>query len=274
MSASKLKNIALLILLLTNLFLLGQVVIYERRSAEYREAAVADAIAILADSGISVARASIPDGRMPAEQSFTRDYAAEEALAVALLGEIPAPDPGGTASGIYHTEQGTVRFFSDGLMEGTFTPEVLPLGTSTPQQHAVRLLRTLGIDTRVTETSVLNQTTTVTVCQEVDGFPVFSFTIQCVYDGGSLVSLSGRRLSGTPAPVEGNCLDTATLLVRFRNAVQERGDVCSAIVSIEPGYETASSFTGPSRLVPVLFMIIDGNRGYYLNMKTGELKLA
>ena len=86
MQWSKIKNIVLLILLVVNVLLLAQVGYREMESARYRRQARDEAALLLAQSGIRVDAASLPEDPGLLPMRCERDSGAEAELAEALLG--------------------------------------------------------------------------------------------------------------------------------------------------------------------------------------------
>ena len=61
-----------------------------------------------------------------------------------------------------------------------------------------------------------------------------------------------------------------TALLRFMEGVLERGDVCSAVESMEPGYRLTQSFSSVVRLEPV-WLVSTNAADYYMNAVTGQI---
>ena len=58
--------------------------------------------------------------------------------------------------------------------------------------------------------------------------------------------------------------------MHFLHGVLASGDVCSAILAVEPGYLQSQSFTGAISLQPVWF-ISTNTTDYYVNGVTGAV---
>ena len=63
-------------------------------------------------------------------------------------------------------------------------------------------------------------------------------------------------------------LSVATVVIDFINGVSALGDVCNLIDSIEPGYITAVSLSGPTVLTPVWRVTTDTG-AYQIDTVTG-----
>lgn len=87
MERSKLKNIILAILAVTNILLLGLMLVQHAQSRHFRQQVLQDAVELLAQQGISVQLEDLPQQDFPAPQVVERDPQEELAGFTALLGE-------------------------------------------------------------------------------------------------------------------------------------------------------------------------------------------
>lgn len=272
MESAKLKNIILIILIVTNVFLLSLMVFQRLESRQYQQKALADAVELLEQRGISIRAEALPTRDFPSSLALERDQAGERETFVALLGEDTVLTQRGLVS-LYAGSMGQAEVRGDGSFSVKLEPGAYPLGEgSSPADHALPFLaRRMGFAgqaDRITEH-------TVTVTQLWEGDPVFSCQVTLTYDQSSLVSIAGTRLVGRPsADVQsGQPLSTATLLVRFRAGLIDSGDTCSAVLSATQGYTLSTGSDGKLRLTPVLRLETDTNP-YILDALTGELRRA
>lgn len=263
----KLKNIILIILVLTNLFLLGFVVQRELQDSSLQRKTLENAIQFLANKGVEVAEGQVPDRITLLPQTVERDLEREGVLAVQLLGgSVRVEAPGG---GVYryYNENGTLQFHNDGVFSGEFLPGTLPVGEDW-EAGCLALLAKLDFEGELLETDG----TRLTFRQLWAGQPLFNQQVTLELQDGCLVAMTaGRRLMGEP--VEDTARQTitvATALIDFLNGVNALGDVCSRIDGIETGYVSAASLTGPMTLTPVWRVSTDTG-AYQLDMVTGVL---
>ena len=134
MQWSKIKNIVILILLVVNALLLAQVGYREMESARYRRQARDEAALLLAQSGIRVDVASLPEDPGLLSMRCERDSGEEAVLAEALLGS-GAEQPDGSFSG----ERGTVWFYSSVEFYAVFKPGAWQVETA-PEATAYRVM--------------------------------------------------------------------------------------------------------------------------------------
>ncbi len=266
MAWSKLKNIVLIILAVTNLFLLFFVL--RRSYQEERQARQAreSAISFLAGRGIRVEASQVPRAVSLAPQTVERDREREETAAAALLkGDAAAESRGG---GVYRYENanGSVQFHSDGAFSAEFAPGVFPLGENRAES-CLKVLALLGFQGELageTEDSL-------TFRQLWEGRPLFTQQVTLLCGGDSLVGMTGgRRLVGAPAENAGRkTLDVPTALFNFFNGLKTLGDVCSRIDGITQGY-VASALSGSMELTPV-WRITTDTGAYQLDLVSGGL---
>lgn len=270
MQSSKLKNIVLLILLVTNallLLLLGTQRFQRHRSESQTLNA---AVELLGEKGISVDPALLPRGNFPAPLSVEADSAGEQDAFTALLGNSTALTQRGVVS-YYTGPNGSAELRGDGSFTVTLAPEAYPAGGEGLERHAQETLRRLGFEGEV----IAADGESVTLLQRQDNAPIFSCQAQAVYQNGALTSISGRRLPGKAAQSaqQEDTLSLATLLTRFRAGIIDSGDACGAILEAAQGYLLSTEADGSARLIPVLQVVTDTN-SYYVNALTGALQRA
>lgn len=267
MESSKLKNIILLILVITNL-LLGLLMVVQGVTSRQRQTqTLLDAVELLQDRGISVDVGILPQDDFPPPMSLERDAAWEREMFSALLGDGVTATQRGLVS-YYESSLGRAEAREDGSFSAAFPAESFPVGSGDMRTHAISVLARMGLEVRITAESE----TALEAVQLWNGSPVFSCVINLRYENGSLVQISGSRLMGIPAaePSQEVPLSVATLLLRFRAGIIDSGDACSAIRSATRGYVLSSAPAGKSRLVPVLCLETDTSL-YFVDALSGSL---
>lgn len=272
MESSKLKNLVILILLITNI-LLGLLMVIQGVTTRQRQAQLLqDAVTLLADRGIAVNASGIPQRDFPPVMTLEQDSDQERQLFSALLGEDLTATQRGLVS-YYESGLGRAEVREDGSFAIQFSTSddgiaAYPTGDTDKRTYSFDLLRRTGLDVMVTA----EDDRTVEAVQLWNGTPVFSCPITLTYGGGCLTELSGVRLTGVPAAAstQTETLSTATLLLRFRSAIADSGDACSAILQVTQGYVLSTGPTGASRLTPVLRLETDTNP-YLVDALTGAV---
>lgn len=254
MEGSKLKNIVILILVITNFFLGLIMVVQGVTSSRRQTQTLLDAVDLLADRGIAVNADALPQDDFPAAMTVERDSDWERQQFAALLGENFTAAQRGLVS-YYQGDLGRAEVLEDGSFTVSFTPGALPTDGQELSAHGLATLRRIGFDARVTAAGE----DTLEAVQLLNGFPIFSCTVALRYENGALTQLSGTRLIGIPAadPSQSASLSTATLLLRFRSGIIDSGDACSAIRTATQGYVLSAASGGTPSLTPVLRLETD-----------------
>lgn len=248
MEWSKIKNIVIVLLVVVNLLLLGQVAYREAESANLRRQAREEAAALLAGSGIQVDLDAMPDDRELGPMRCERDSGKEAALAAALLGETTLGENGG-----YAGAKGRAWFYSSGDFNVELEEGAYPLGEKAAADLALQVMDKLDFQGEVLSVEETGGTVTVQMRQSWEGAPIFSCEAELTFENGSLRSIRGRRLPGAPTAVAGEgAMTVTTALVRFLSGVTEGGYVRSQVKGMTAGYEmTAVPPSGAFRLTPV-----------------------
>ncbi len=262
---TKLKNIILAILVLTNVCLLslvaGPAIQSKRQLSQARE----EAIHFLQNRGMQVEEDVIPQSMELTPQVLERDLEEEARAAAALLGGPASVQARGGGVYRYVNENGSVQFHSDGTVSARFKAEAFPLGTDR-REACLALMGRLGC-----EGTILEETGNKLIFrQSWRGSPLFTQQVTLTCGEKGLTSITaGRQLIGRPQEDPGrSTLSVSTVVIDFINGVSALGDVCNRIDSIEPGYITAASLSGPTVLTPVWRVTTDTGT-YQIDTVTG-----
>ncbi len=274
MESSKLKNIVLTILIITNVLLLGLVVIQRMEGRQQRQRAIQDAVDLLAQQGITARAEDMPGGELPSPMTVERSGEWEQEVFAALLGEDVTLTQRGLVS-LYTGALGAAEVRGDGGFSVAFTPGAYPLPQGEDMEtHARLLVQRLGFDAALSgrEDERVHVIQLYTASDPRAAFPIFSCAVTVEYRDGQAVSMEGTHLPGAPAPDRqaGEPLSTETLLVRFRAGIIDSGDACTAIHSATQGYVLSGDGSGALRLTPVLRLETDTNL-YLVNALNGEV---
>lgn len=262
---SKIKNIVLVILVITNLALLvlvgGQSIQGSRLLSRARE----DSIQFLRNRGVEVDEEIVPQSMELAPQTVERDLTGEERAAAALLGRPVTAESRGGEVYRYYNEKGSVQFHSDGTFSAQLEEGAFPLGGNR-REACLELMGRMGF-----QGTILSEAEEELVFRQTwRGTPLFSQQVTLVCQGNSLTAMtSGRQLVGSPQEdTSRESITVATALISFLNGVSALGDVCNRIDAIEPGYVAAASLSGPIVLTPVWRVTTDTG-SYQLDTVTG-----
>lgn len=279
MEWSKLKNIILLILVVTNAFLLVLVGSRAWNAARYQANARADAIQVLSRSGITVDKDILPKDVVLPVGSVSRDREGEAQTLAPLLGEVTVQSPGGGRF-LYTGSFGVADLRSRGEFSLALDREQFPMvgsyATHAQETAAKMSFRSRTILTRQLEepngtTGQTVEVSEVTLVQLWQETPILTCTAKAVYTEGQLLSLSGTRLTGEPQQVGSVELSVVTGLLRFLEQLSATGDVCSAITSMTPAYQLTAGLSDPATLSPVWYIETDSG-AYTLDAATAVLQ--
>lgn len=255
-----------------NVFLLVLVSVRDWKSARFNDSAREEAVSILAQNGIQLDQDLLPKDTALTALTVTRDPEAEAAAAAGLLGEDTLADGDGMT---YHGGRGTAKFYINGEFYAEFPPGAYPLNGADPSAFAVERMAAMGFEAVVTETAA--DGSSVTLCQRLDGVPVFTCQAVLEFQNGDLVAIrsGSRRLIGPPqAGASAKPLSVPTILLRLLSYVKEHGDICNEITDFTLGY-VLDTQTSPNRLLPTWLLTTDAGSApglYSVNALTGEVK--
>ena len=262
---SKMKNIILVILAITNLALLalvgGQAIQDRRMFSQARE----ESIQFLRNRGVEVDEDIIPQSMELLPQTVERDLAGEERAAAALLGSPVTAEARGGEVYRYFNENGSIQFHNDGTLSAQLEEGSFPLDGDRAAGCAALMAR-MGF-----QGTVLGEAgDEFTFRQTWKGVPLFTQQVTLVCQGGNVAAITaGRQLLGSPqTDATRKTVTVATALINFVNGVGALGDVCNRIDAIEPGYTSAASLSGPILLTPVWRVTTDTG-AYQLDTVTG-----
>lgn len=268
MEWSKIKNIIILILLTTNVLLLGLLIYRDSASRVQNTELLTDAVTILADNGVHLSQDLVPaDSSLPL-MSMERDLSLEAALAERLLGPCQSEASGTTYT--YVSSSGSAIFRSTGDFVVTYSTQGGPKADTSLADHALGLLESAGLSCQLTGEAQREGQPQVILCQLWNDVQVFSCQITLTYDQQTLQSIQGRRLmSAQGRPLTQSMLSPPTVLVRFLSAIISEGEVCNEILQIQPGYLMNVSLTEPITLRPTWRLTTDTGQ-FDVNLSTGE----
>lgn len=267
MEWSKLKNIILTLLAATNLCLLGFLFVREMKQTQQLREAREQALSFLASRNVAVEPDQVPDRMELAPQTVERSLEKEKKDAAALLGGEVQTEHRSGETYCYYNENGLVQVQSDGAFTARFSAGFLPLEKSR-ERTCRELLKRFDFDGELLKT----EEDKLTFHQRWNNVPVFDRQVTVWFDTQGVTGITaGRRLSGTPVPVQNwQPVTVATALIDFYNGLNELGDVCSRVDAIHQGYVSAASLAGPDTLVPVWRIDTDTGR-YQLSTMSGTL---
>lgn len=269
MEWSKIKNIIILMLVMTNLFLLGLVVQEEREARQLEREALENAVVFLSQRGIQIDQEIVPERMDLPSQQVERALEREQALAEALLGAPVQVDALGGQVYRYTGPRGSIQFHNDGTFSAQLDTVSLPRVGEDVGQWAQKLLAKLDFEGEVLDA----QEDSAILRQLWKHTPLLNHRVELRWDQEG-VRLTGRRLTGEPSSVKGQgSMTVPTALMDIFTGLNRLGDVCSQITQIQQSYVSMSTLHGSMTLRPVWYIATD--TGFYqLDTVSGQLSRA
>lgn len=274
MPVSKLKNLAILILVMANL-LLVLLVVPSRVSAQQEEAELRDSLcALYGQQQITLLPEAIPDTVSLYALELKEDSAAAQRAAAALLGEdLLTQDDSSRYLSNYQSAVGTCSISRSGVFSAQLSdqPESGDLASASR-----KTLKNMGFawDSVTEPERVRAGVYTVRATQSVLGVPVFSGGLTFTYSNSRLKTLEGTFFTGAGSLTRVSdkaCLSAADALVAFLSARYRLGWVGSAVTAMEQGYIRSETAAAASvRLTPVWRLETDTGT-FLVNGLTGDV---
>lgn len=263
METYRLKNIAILILLLLNgclLLTVGyqklQSMRSERQAAE-RLRELYQVNQLLLDGEIDLFQPSL------GPLALSRNAETERSIASALLGEEAVSTSQGGGIYSYETEQGSIQFRAGGSFYGVR----LELPAADIQEFAEKFCSRFGYEEP--RVRLEGAGGSAAAGQLVNGVPVVNCGVELYFDDGRLSSVTGAHVSLEDAAAEpGERMDCITALVKFLDYRSASGVVCSEVRAVRCVYRLQGA--SAPRLLPAWEIETD-TYTYYVDCETGEV---
>ncbi len=266
----RVKTIMIVLLLTVNAFLLVLVGTRSSQAYHYEQAALSQTIQVLERSGIAMepeaaaALHGVPAG------TTQRSVELEAQIAAVLLGGPVEANSRGGGLYTYTNQLGEISFRAGGGVSAQLADHLTWLAAD-PDAHAAALIRELVKESELVSRDLTEGSGTIVYRQHLDGVPLFSCQLAFLYEDSRLVGLSGQMLAVEETALERDeNLELTTVLMQFLDEILKSGDVCSAVLSVEPGYLLGQSLTNTVQLRPVWY-ISTNTSDYYVDGINGSL---
>lgn len=269
---SKLKNMILAVLLLTNLFLLALVLSETVAGDEQEQEARETALAFLRQRGLTVSEEMVPKTFQLQGKEMTWDMSSEEDLVTSFLGTVEVESLGGDMIR-YYNEHGELQFHGNGEFYGQFLAPTFPIGEETMEEHGTKQLELLGIQAVLLDMEEEHGRSSLRFVQVLDGVLLLDCEIVLVYENEILWEISrGKRLKGTFVPSGGETITVATALMQCYIGMTALGHSATEISLIQESYLVTMPVSSPVILTPA-WRIVTESHEYFLNGVTGALEV-
>ena len=264
METRRLKNIAILILLLLNVFLLLLLGYQNMMGRRVERDALNELKVLFASENLMLRLENASPGDSLSALTLERKTESEASIAAFLLGESVEMNSEGGGIYSYTAQAGTVQFRAGG---GFDTVHI-----SRPVGNAGEFMRQFcdkfGYET--IEGELTDGTGGLTATQSVARVPILGCTITMTFEDHRLVFAAGAHIDLSDAKIEsGEMLSGVSILVRFFDYRRQEGVVCSVVSDVQCVYQLHSAGNSP-RLVPVWIVETDTNR-YLVDGANGEV---
>jgi hypothetical protein len=244
MGVSRIKSIAIVVLLLINAFFGAVIAIDTTNNARIERLTIEYACDVMRSAGITIDADAINTNSSIKTMRTARQDEAEAMIAQAVLGETVMTDLG--AIFLYENAgRGTAEFYSAGDFEIRLNNAVITNENGT--LRTVReLLNDMGLETASQIVAIGQESEIVTVVEAYKGVSIFNCITEFTFSNGSLQTITGRHVTVVePASNGGEMMPASTALLGFLAWVRNDNAICTRIEKIEAGYQRRVS--GSSR---------------------------
>ena len=242
METFRLKNIAILILLLLNIGLLALIASQRWQSRRVESETVRQLETLCQTSQLTL------NSRLQLSQP--------------LLSSLSLSRRGGIDS--YSSEKGSIQFRAGGSFDGSR----LSVEVDDITEFAQQFCSQFGYQNMTAD--VNSRSGSVTAVQEVAGVPVYGCTVSLYFEKGVLTGVTGAHVSLENAAVESaGRIDCITALVRFLDYRNAAGVVCSEVTDIQCVYIFQAA-AAAVRLRPAWRVETD-TYPYFVDCTTGDI---
>lgn len=230
MQWDKVKNVLIVILLVVNLFLIGNFGAKMWQNQQRTEELEADLRTLTQEYGVQLDDTfHLPQDKVLPTLSIDRSRADEETVALAMLGEDAERTEQEDGTVLFQSDEGKIEWRTDGTVQAE-----CPTGQETPADAnaALRLAQHLlsGWGLQAEDESLSANGLTVTMTGTVAGQPVHNRVLTLHFQENGNVTLTGLWSFGTPyTTVRGNGVscNAADALLEFAARVQDTKEIDS-----------------------------------------------
>ena len=263
METYRLKNIAIVILLLLNACLLLMLGYQELQSLQTRRRAEEQLRELYQASQLSLGEKLDLSQRPLDALVLSRQAETEQSIAAALLGGDAASTSQGGGIYSYEAERGTIQFRAGGSFYGSR----LDVPVEDPEEFSRDFCSRFGYETP--RLQLTEDGGSAYAGQMLGGVQVANCAVELYFEQGRLVSVAGAHVTSEDAAVEpGEQMSCITALVKFLDYRNTSGVVCSEVTDIQCVYQLQNA--SAPRLAPAWRIEAD-TYTYFVDCETGEV---
>lgn len=274
MPASKLKNLAILILLLANLALLGLLIPARLARAQEDDRLRSSLSELCAARDVTLDPQAIPNTMELFALELGEDSDADLQTAMALLGQqVMVRDDSTRYQSVYSSASGSCQISRSGAFSARLQDQA---ESSDLTAAAGRIFKAMGFTAQEIgqPERVRAGVYTVTAIQSVLDVPVFSGGLTLTFSNNCLTALDGTFFTGTSRLTrisEAGCISAADAVVAFLSARYELGWVGSAIRSMTQGYVRSETAAAAAVHLTPVWMLETDTGVFQVNGISGEV---
>ena len=255
------KTILIVCFLMTNVFLLVNILTAAGKAAAIPEEIIDSTVQILAGKQITIDKTRIPRKNVsmpsPEVQNIITDY---EAFAAKLLGDGLAEE----TPGVFSNEAGRVQFEGDRFLFAPSSPSYLDTSIK-PDARA--LLEQLGIDVSDASMHLSDDGKTAVFSQEIAGYPLFGCSITVLFNDHGLETIEGCWFVETDKPLfrQKNTVKNApSALIDFSSAAS-RPQHALTVSALTLGYAVdGDGYHATAALSPIWCIETEADGPFYI----------
>ena len=251
METRRLKNIAILILLLLNAFLLLLLGYQELLGLHAEQESLEELKTLFAADDLALALEEDVIEKPLTPLKLARKMESEASIAAFLLGDAAQMRSEGGGICSYTTQAGTVRFRSGGGFDTAHFSRVVEDTGSFAQLFCDKF------GYRDIRNDVTDGTGVITASQYIAGVPILGCSVALTFEKGALVSAVGAHIDLSDAETENEqSLSGVSALVRFFDYRNREGIVCRMVTGLRCVYQLSGG-TNVTKLRPVWILETD-----------------
>lgn len=270
MSASKIKNIVIIVLLLFNAILLA-VFAFDRAEASRSKAAeIAALTEVMGEWGIDIADDIDFDVAAPVPCTVLRDMDADDRLIGKVIDHSYREDLGGNVF-FYSSETGQAVLRGTGEIDLIFHEDFPDISDDTARSLA-KYMKRCGVELSAEHAEFPKDKNggSVLIPCSYNGSCVYNSKLSFTVSDGSLMMINGTRVFAGEAKVrQEELIDSVSAVMLFLEYVRSDGYICSRINGLESGYFMNVAVSGESSLRPV-WRISTDTGVVYINAVSGK----
>lgn len=268
MSASRLKTMILLVLLVCALCLSAVAIPNRLAQTRERRQMLAELKALYAGYALTIELDELP--QEATLYSVELSEAGQQTAAQALLGAKVRADGGEGFETVYASEAGTLHTTRSGGFDAALTGQA---SVRNPEKAARKLLRSMGFTVGSLQRRQTDDAAVFTASQSLLGVEILGSGLELCYRDGCLTAVRGTFYTGAEAITrvsEQPCISASDALTQLLSQRDALGWVGSSVTGLSQAYQPTDTAASGIRFVPVWIVRTDTG-SFCVNAVTREV---